>query len=61
MHQHSHRRREVVDPVELALGEGAEVPHAGEDLLERLVDPVLLRLTRLLSLGVVKPRAAEAG
>ena len=36
MHQHSHRGCGVVDAMELAFGEGAEVPEAGVDLLEGL-------------------------
>ena len=54
-----HGRGEVVDAVELALGEGAEVPEAGVHLLEGLGE-VILVLARFLALGVVEPRPVEA-
>ena len=60
MHQDPHRGRQVIDAVEVAFGEGAEVPQAGVHLLEGFGE-VLLVLLVLLGLGVVQSRAVKAG
>ena len=59
MHQHPHLGRHVIDAMEIAFGEGAEGPQAGEHPLEGLVDAVLHRLIGVLGLGVVQTRAVE--
>ena len=60
MDEDSHCRRQVVNTMEIAFDEGAEVPQAGVDLLEGL-GQVILVLRGLLAFGVVQPRAAESG
>ena len=58
VHQDPHRGRQVVDAVEVAFDEGAEVPETGVHLLEGLGE-ILLVLARLLALGVVETGPAE--
>ena len=61
MHQHSHRCRHVIDAMEFAFGERAEVPQAGIHLFERLGDAVLLGLVGMLGFGVVEASAVKPG
>ena len=61
MHQHTHRRRQVINAVEFTLRKGPEVPQAGVHLFERLGNAILLCLFGVLSIGVVKSGPIKAG
>jgi len=58
VNEHTNGCGEVVDPVERTLLKGAEVPQAGEHLLDRLGQ---VALVRLVSERVVQAGAAEVG
>ena len=59
VHEHAHRDGRVVDPLEVALHEGAVVPEAGPHRLDRLVDAVRGGLIRVLRLGAVETGPVE--
>ena len=59
MDQHPHRRRQVIDAMEVAFDEGAEVPQAGPHLFEGFGNAILLGLLGMLGLRGVEPRPVE--
>ena len=59
MHQDPHRGLQVVDAMEVAFRECAEVPQAGVHLFEGFGDAIFLGLVGMLGLGVVQARAVE--
>ena len=58
MDQHGHRGVQVIDAMEVAFGERAEVPEAGVDLPDALAHVAFIGMLRA---RVVEARAAEAG
>ena len=56
MHQDAHGRGHVIDAVEIALIEGAQVPQAGPNLFDRCPD---VALVRAVCVRIVEPRARK--
>ena len=59
VHEDAHVRGRVINPMEIALQEGALIPQAGPDALDGLIDAFVGGLVWILSLGAIQAGTVE--